>query len=268
MMGSRSISSSAWVWQRRIERAQELANRPSTAIEPLRFYELILRFQAGVAKDFEAVFDASRSLREQIDGEFAASKMVLVLALASEHGPHTLADRAKELRRLDKEASSELLECGIANEFRENLLDEFFSRACIQPIAEKLQAQIPTHEHFFKSSCPACEGLPQLSILRPEGEGASRSLQCSFCLREWLFRRIICPSCGEEDKEKLPRYSAPECGHVSIEACETCRKYLKSVDMTVDGHAEALVDEAAVAALDVWATERGYTKIVRNLIGF
>lgn len=242
--------------------------RPYTAVEPLRFYELVLRFQAEVAESFESAFDFARPLREQIEPQFAASKMAMLLELATEHGPKTVADRAQELGRLNLGAWGNTLESAIAGEGQQNALDDFLSRACLQPIAENLQRQIPPAAEYFRSVCPACGGLPQLSILRPEGEGATRSLLCSFCLCEWTFRRIICPSCGEEDKEKLPRYSAPGCGHVAVEACESCMKYLKSVDMTVDGRAEPVVDEAALAALDLWATERGYTKIVRNLIGF
>jgi formate dehydrogenase accessory protein FdhE len=263
-----SGSNSGSSWQRRIERARELQNRASTAVEPSRFYEFVLRFQADVAEDLDAVFDPALPLRPQIDAEFAASKMALLLALASKHGPRELAEHAEHFRHANPPDWKRMMDGAISGQSSENALDEFFIRACLQPIAEKLQREIPSDVHYLRSVCPACGGLPQLSILRPEGEGASRSLFCSFCLREWAFRRIICPSCGEEDKEKLPRYSAPECGHVSVEACEGCMKYLKAVDMTVDGYAEPLVDEAAVAALDIWATERGYRKIVRNLLGF
>lgn len=38
--------------------------------------------------------------------------------------------------------------------------------------------------------------------------------------------------------------------------------------MTVDGLAVPLVDEAAFSVLDVWAGDRGYKKIVPNLLGF
>jgi FdhE protein len=107
-----------------------------------------------------------------------------------------------------------------------------------------------------------------MAVLKPEGEGASRSLLCSFCLCEWPFRRVICPWCGEEDKERLPRYSSAEWNYVHVEACETCKHYLKAVDLSVNGLAIPLVDEAALAVLDVWATERGYVKIIPNLIGF
>jgi hypothetical protein len=36
----------------------------------------------------------------------------------------------------------------------------------------------------------------------------------------------------------------------------------------VDGLAVPLVDEVGLAVYDVWATDRGYTKIVPNLLGF
>jgi FdhE protein len=91
---------------------------------------------------------------------------------------------------------------------------------------------------------------------------------CSFCLREWLFRRLICPWCGEEDKEKLPRFTAERIAFIHVESCDTCKRYLKAVDMSVEGRAVPLVDEAALAVLDVWAVDRGYTKIVQNLVGF
>jgi FdhE protein len=107
-----------------------------------------------------------------------------------------------------------------------------------------------------------------MAVLRPEGDAAGRWLLCSFCLREWPFRRLICPWCREEDKAKLPRFSSEDWPSVHVEACDTCRRYLKAIDLTVDGLAVPVVDEAAFAVLDVWATDRGYAKIVPNLIGF
>jgi FdhE protein len=107
-----------------------------------------------------------------------------------------------------------------------------------------------------------------MAVLKPEGEGARRSLLCSFCLCEWSFRRVICPWCGEEDRERLPHYCSEEWTHVHIEACDTCKHYLKAVDLSVNGLAVPIVDEAALAVLDVWASERGYVKIIPNLIGF
>jgi formate dehydrogenase maturation protein FdhE len=55
---------------------------------------------------------------------------------------------------------------------------------------------------------------------------------------------------------------------VRIEACDTCRYYLKSVDRTIDGLAVPVVDEIAAAPLDLWAAEHAYRKIQPNLMGF
>ena len=93
-------------------------------------------------------------------------------------------------------------------------------------------------------------------------------LQCSLCQSEWEFRRVLCPACGEVNHEKLPRYSAEGITAVRVEACDTCHRYLKSIDMTVDGLAVPPVDEIATAPLDLWAAERGYRKIQLNLMGF
>ena len=116
--------------------------------------------------------------------------------------------------------------------------------------------------------CPVCGARPQLAVLRPEGDGGKRFLMCSFCITEWEFRRVLCPVCGQEDHTKLPRYTAEGIPNVRVEACETCHSYLKSVDLTVDGHAVPLVDEVATVPLDLWAMENGFQKIRRNLMGF
>ena len=52
-----------------------------------------------------------------------------------------------------------------------------------------------------------------------------------------------------------------------VEACDTCRHYLKGIDLTRLGIAVPLVDEVASAPLDLWADEHGYVKIELNLVG-
>jgi formate dehydrogenase maturation protein FdhE len=131
----------------------------------------------------------------------------------------------------------------------------------------------PYHERFRKQGepagarCPSCGSKPVVGVLRGEGDGAKRALICSLCSLEWPYRRIICANCGEEDKEKLPVYIAEQIDHIRVEACDTCRTYLKSVDLTKDGFAVPQVDEIATVALNLWADERGYTKIETNVLG-
>jgi FdhE protein len=109
--------------------------------------------------------------------------------------------------------------------------------------------------------------LPLCSVLRPEGDGGKRSLMCPVCFAEWEFNRIRCPGCGEEDQQKLPVYTAAQFAWVRIEACDSCRSYTKSIDLTKNGLAVPEVDEIAAVALDVWAAGQGYAKLCPNLFG-
>ena len=79
---------------------------------------------------------------------------------------------------------------------------------------------------------------------------------------------VTCPYCGEEDERKLAYFQSPAFPHVRVDACDSCRRYLKNVDLTKLGLAVPLVDEIAAAPLDAWAREHGYEKIELNLVGF
>lgn len=142
--------------------------------------------------------------------------------------------------------------------------ERFFWRVLMQPYAER--SRRPSSEPYG-GTCPSCGQKPVAGVMRGEGDGAKRSLVCSLCSLEWPYRRLICPNCGEEDKEKLPVYKAVQIEHVRVEACDTCRTYIKSVDLTVDGFAVPQVDEIATVALNLWADERGYAKMETNLLG-
>jgi formate dehydrogenase accessory protein FdhE len=255
-------------WGIRIERARVLQEKQYAFVTALRLYEGLLEVQCEVALASRSVFNPEVALRLQIDRSFACSKLPSVLAVAQNQGPDRLRERATSLQAESETAWLQLFESRLGrDQSGQSDIDDFFVRACLQPIAENMQSQMPPDRNYSKSVCPACGGLPQLAVLRPEGEGSSRYLLCSFCLREWLFRRIVCPFCGEEDKEKLPCYSAEQCDAMHVEGCDTCMHYLKAVDMSIDGHAVPLIDEAAIAILDVWAADHGYKKPIPNMIG-
>src|SRR5262249_56021409 len=112
-----------------------------------------------------------------------------------------------------------------------------------------------------------CGAGPLVAVVRPEGDGAKRFLLCSLCATEWNFRRVLCPNCGEEDKEKLPIFAAKEFEHVRVEACDTCRTYIKSIHLSKDGRAVPMVDEVATVSLNLWAQEKNYHKLRPNLFG-
>ena len=103
--------------------------------------------------------------------------------------------------------------------------------------------------------------------MRPEGEGARRSLLGSLCLTEWDFRRLLCPACGQDKELNLPVYTSEGLPYIRVESCDICHHYLLCVDLSKNGLAVPLVDQMAAAPLDLWAAEKGYTKIATHLLG-
>jgi FdhE protein len=235
----------------------------------LHFYHLILEFQAEISSRSKQVINPNVPLRAQIDVAAVVSEMPALLSLSDQHGPESLRAAAHQWNLSKEHKWIQAIQSALDPD-RPPLAgpEDFFTRACLQPLAENLQLQLVEDIYTGNNVCPACGGLPQMAVLQPEGDAAGRWLVCSFCLRQWAFRRLICPWCREEDKEKLPRYSSEEWPAVHVEACDTCRRYVKAIDLTVNGLAVPLIDETALSVLDVWATERGYTKIVPNLMGF
>ena len=265
-----ATSARASEWDRRIQRAAELAGTMPAAAEILLFYRRVLEFQRTVYNDASLqtvpAIEKGTPLREHLDLTLACRHLPELMRLAEEHGTASLAQKARELRATPQEQQREMLQA-----FRSSPEADpysFFARVLLQPCAERLARNYPPQPPGpggFR--CPLCGARPQAAVLRPEGEGGKRFLLCSFCLTEWEFRRVLCPTCGEEDYQKLPRYSAEQVDAVRVEACDTCHFYLKSVDLTANGLAVPVVDEVATVPLDIWGAEHGYKKVQPNIMG-
>jgi len=262
-------------WQRRIARAEELGAQYSFAAEILRFYAAVARFQKDLSAELlqsrAAVGAASeadpfaRPLQPGIEKQFNK-----FLSVVEENGPDPLQEPARDLRTAGADSHLQLLtffwQAGDSGSLPSGPTD-FFARAFLQPYAADIRARsVMRWSGPAPYLCPLCKRKPGGGVLRPLGDGGQRSLVCSFCLAEWEFRRIVCPGCGEENHAKLPVYTADELKHVRVEACDSCRIYIKTVDMTTNGLAEPVVDEIASVPLDIWAQKQGYTKLQPNLM--
>lgn len=178
---------------------------------------------------------------------------------------------AADARNLKKAESAEVDQMLIEHWQRPADLN-FFPKAFLQPyarlLAEMSVKPVGRSLGSGENRCRFCEGKPQVAYLKAsENEGGSRYLICSFCLSSWLFRRMVCPACGEEDPAKIGYYQAPEFEEIRVDTCSSCNCYIKCVDLTKSGIAVPLVDEIASAALDLWAREKGFAKIELNLVG-
>ncbi len=300
-------------WERRIERARELAGRYPFAKEILTFYSKLTDFQQGLYFRWESKLGAKSAgshnghLSPQLNArelEAFIPQFKLFLSFLVREGTSALASFARGLEVTGSLEWESLLawfwqrnereggEFGILSEAAEQLtapnkgahsaqvdsrprgndddrrLGRFVALALLQPYVEYLAARADTATPVVRRPiCPYCGSKPLAGVLRPEGDGAKRSLVCSFCYREWDYLRLACPACEESRDDKLCVYVASQFEHVRVETCETCRAYIQTVDLTKDGLAVPEVDELAAIPLTLWAEERGYAKISPNSLG-
>ena len=269
------------VWDKRIQRAAELSSTYPFAVEGLRFYAQVAMLQQRLASELEKspvdFFRRDGSAWEQPNPSQLPTRFSSFLKNVGQIAPAGLAT-----------AAGDLLERGSASWL--DLLEEFWQSPRMSFEDDQTQASKPAErclawlflqpfaEHLASRRngfvvdgspvrCPICGAAPIVGVLRPEGDGAKKSLICMMCAHEWLFRRIYCPSCGEERESHMAFYSAPEIPHVRVDVCDSCHTYLKSVDLTKTGLAVPIVDELAALPLDLWARENGYHKLQMNAVG-
>jgi formate dehydrogenase maturation protein FdhE len=259
------------LWQRRIRRAQDLASQHPFAAQILGFYIHVARLQEALHKRMSTprqppTASADRELTASERAELS-SGFESFLAMTEAHGPKPLAELSRVLRSRGPDGWSELLQGGwIAHS--PSTAEGLLAQAFLQPYAELLRSRAQLHPGpVAYALCPFCNRKPALGVLRQRGDGGARSMVCSFCLAEWEFRRIVCPGCGEEDDKKLEVFTASDFDYIRVECCESCKTYIKTVDLTKNGRAEPLVDELASAPLDLWSREHGYAKLQNNLLG-
>ena len=145
----------------------------------------------------------------------------------------------------------------------------FLPRGFFMPIAEALlnEVKVPVGTAPMQA-CPMCGWPPQVSMLQDEtGVQGNRRLVCSLCAATWSFPRSLCPACGQSGDNGLEFHVDDDFPHVRVEECKSCRRYLKTVDLRIAGHAVPLVDDLATPELDLWAVRRGLEKIAPNVLG-
>jgi formate dehydrogenase maturation protein FdhE len=216
--------------RKRASRALALAERYPEAREALRFY-------AEVA-----------SLQSRIDPKAPLSSLPDLRLLAQSRAPEPLRSEA-----VDEAACRRAMDAALRGEELDSPRS-FFARVLLQASTTP-------------SSCSAHRTLPQAGSLKPEAQGTALALVCAICLGEWSHPRGTCFGCGASGEDTVAYYEAPELPSLRVATCERCRRYVHVVRLDVDPDAIPDVDEIAALSLDVWARERGYEKLVPNLVG-
>lgn len=277
------------VWAERRRRVGELRSRQGFARQLLDFYGALLGVQEKAFGDAESARPKSHELAAYA-AEVVAPAVIDVSVAA---GPERL--RSQVLHRLGRVHPRDMVERWIASE-EQPMVDAYVARATLGPILEALaEVRASCAGPRDAMHCPECGGLPQLGYFAPSPEDLAtgpRRLLCARCAATWGYPRMTCAACGENDAAKLTILSehgttsgergsvvrglegagrrAPDAvfPHIRIEACETCRRYALNVDLSVVPVAVPVVDELAAIPLDLYARDRGYTKIIPNLMGF
>jgi len=277
----------------RRRRMQDLRDRYPFAREVLDFYGAILVVQE------EAYDAAASSMPAAQDLVSYVSEMVMpsVVNESIAAGPQKLREAVADL--LDRADPREIIAAWIGGE-QPGMADGYLARASVGPVLEALGPDVAASCIGVRDErhCPACGGPPQLSYFAVAGEdlaAGGRFLVCARCHATWGYARMTCPGCGEASSSKLPIFNeegnaSGERGsvvrglegrlgdrkarsmsvfpHIRIEACESCRQYLLNIDLQADPAAVPMVDEVAALPLDLYARDRGFTKIIPNLMGF
>ncbi len=262
----------------RIRRAEKLIAEKSSASELLSFYKRIASFQ----KSFLAQIAEARAgqtqipqfgyLRDSLDLTLLLPHFRNYLSLVEQNAPNALAAAAREIAALPADSWIAILmaywENGGLFDQQIGAFAQFSPRAFLQPYAAYVAGRTAVPPVLATPRvCPLCGGRPVFGVLRLEGDGGKRCMVCSFCAYEWEFRRILCPTCGEEEEKKLPVYVAEQFPHLRVEACETCKFFVRTIDLTKDGYAVPVVDDLAAIPLTLWAHEHGYSRLQPNLLG-
>lgn len=275
------VEASPWAAPRR--RAETLRERHAFAAEMLTLYLVLLDV-------WEESWAAARSRQPDAVAAWATEHVLpRVLAVTAEHGPEPLVSAMKAFGALNAGKSSfmALLVAWLAGEELVPV-ERYLARAALRgPLAavDAGAACAGDPSPRGERRCPRCGGPPQLSFRTDTGDhlvSGHRKLQCARCGESWSFSSSACAYCGETGGGRRTVYTeqrdGPQVGraatgdttfpHIRVEACASCQRYLIDVDLGRDPRAVPEVDELAALPLDLYAAERGLSKITPNLMGF
>jgi formate dehydrogenase maturation protein FdhE len=206
----------------RIRRAEKLISEKSSASELLSFYKRIASFQKSFLTQIaeggrpQPEVQQFRSLREGLDVPLLLPHFRNFLSLVEQNAPNALAAAAREIAAMPSDSWMTLLSSywDLGGRFDQQIgaFAQFLPRAFLQAYAAYVAGHTAVPPVLATPRvCPLCGGRALFGVLRIEGDGGKRCMVCSFCTYEWEFRRILCPTCGEEEEKKLPGRAVPAC---------------------------------------------------------
>ncbi|MEN6467197.1 MAG: formate dehydrogenase accessory protein FdhE [Syntrophaceae bacterium] len=194
-------------------------------------------------------------LQEMESGEVDYESMVRDTFIAPPPEPAEAAESA-DATETDNETEGEQPD----DENRGFDLIGFFLEESLRPAMEltaERYASIIPNSGWSEGYCPVCGKDPKIGTLKEE-EGR-KFLFCNQCGTEWLFRRINCPFCGNEEQKNLSYFTVNSDERYRVDVCDACKRYVKIVDLrNSNKDADLDVEDIATLHLDMLANEEGY----------
>ncbi|HOO57296.1 MAG TPA: formate dehydrogenase accessory protein FdhE [bacterium] len=120
------------------------------------------------------------------------------------------------------------------------------------------RSRLDPEENSYEATCPVCGGKPLFAKLIEE-EGF-RHLVCGACESSWLYKRLKCTFCGNEDQETIEYLMTDEESPYTAFTCDKCRNFLKFIDTRKHNvFIDTVFETIATAHWDYLAQQNGYT---------
>ena len=118
----------------------------------------------------------------------------------------------------------------------------------------------PDRPQFRQNYCPVCGRRPVLAELRKYREGRTRDLVCGGCGTRWLYARVGCVYCGNEDLEKMHTLEPTDSDLMRLDICDSCDSYIKTYCGSAGADDDIYRRDWASVHLDLLAEEKGLHK--------
>lgn len=273
------VETSPWAASR--SRAEVLRKRHEFAAEQLTLYLALLEAWDDAWRDADGVEP------ETLAGWAARRVLPRVIAVTKEAGPAPLADALPAT--VDPMSGTRLMAAWLAGA-EPVAVERYLARvtlrgplAAVDPNAACAADPAPRGGR----RCPSCGGPPQLSFRAASHDRLSsgtRKLSCARCGTTWNYSASACACCGEDrgarrtiyaERREGPKVGRAEngatgtalFGHLRVETCASCSRFLVDVDLGHDPLAVPEVDELVALPLSMHAAEHGFTKITPNVLG-
>lgn len=135
----------------------------------------------------------------------------------------------------------------------------FLGKAALRPsllVLRRFMEESIDEKEWHHGHCPLCGSQPDMAYFTKKGK---RRLHCELCGQEWTFARVGCPFCNEQSQESLGYFEAEQEEGLRVYFCQSCQRYLKTIDSRVFEKVAPLeLESLATLHLDLIAQDNGF----------